>query len=77
MDHRAVLRGERGRHRELLPAEAVVVLRGQIRSERRVWPSAAPVRSELNGTSGTCLNVLLVIPALLMNVVPTRSTVTP
>ncbi len=29
------------------------------------------------GTSGTVLNVLLVIPALLMNVVPTRSTVTP
>jgi hypothetical protein len=29
------------------------------------------------GTSGTVLNVLLVIPALLMNVVPTNSTVTP
>src|ERR1700728_1408643 len=29
------------------------------------------------GTSGTVLNVLLVMPALLMNVVPVRSTLTP
>ena len=29
------------------------------------------------GTSGIVLNVLLVIPALLMNVEPTRSTVAP
>ncbi len=30
-----------------------------------------------NGWSGTVLNVVLVIPDLLMNVVPTRSIVTP
>jgi len=40
-------------------------------------PSGSVSSNVPTGTSGTVLNVLLVIPALLMNVAPTRSTVTP
>src|SRR5271167_55442 len=40
-------------------------------------PSGSVSSKLLNGASGTVLNVVLVIPALLMNVAPTMSTVTP
>ena len=40
-------------------------------------PSGRYSSNVLTGTSGTLLNVLLVIPALLMNVLPVRSTLTP
>src|ERR1039457_2657071 len=40
-------------------------------------PSGSVSSNVPTGTSGTVLNVLLVIPALLMNVVPTRSTIVP
>ena len=40
-------------------------------------PSGRYSSKSSKGTSGTVLNVVLVIPALLMNVAPTRSTRTP
>src|SRR5277367_6061719 len=41
------------------------------------FPSGNVSVNVLKGWSGTVLNVVLVTPALLMNVVPTKSTVTP
>ena len=64
-------RDEFCRHREFALAEVAVRCQGGVLA-------LGEVSSKLpKGTSGTVLNVLLVIPALLMNVSPTSSTVTP
>src|SRR6202167_1926833 len=56
---------------------SLLVHRSPFAASAEYLPSGRYSSNVLTGTSGTVLNVLEVIPALLMNVVPVRSTLTP
>src|SRR6202167_3532688 len=56
---------------------SLLVHRSPFAASAEYFPSGKYSSNELTGTSGTVLNMLEVIPALLMNVVPVRSTLTP
>src|SRR5665213_438784 len=56
---------------------SLLVQRVPLAARAEYLPSGRFSSKVLTGTSGTVLKVLLVIPAWLMNVVPTKSTLTP